>query len=127
MPDLSRPAGADVDAHGEVACVACGTRVSVMAADVVGLGYRCTRCSMLATADDDIAASLAPAQRSPSRAWPRRKSLVLAGLVLFAIGAASWRAGFDIEWRDSDGPESLVPWILIAAIGCLGLATAPRD
>jgi hypothetical protein len=30
VPDLSRPAGADVDAHGEVVCVVCGKHASVM-------------------------------------------------------------------------------------------------
>jgi len=127
VPDLSRPAGADVDAFGEVGCIACGQRVSVMDADVVGLGYRCARCSMLATPDDDIAASLAPSQQPPLRALPRRGSVAIAGLVLFAIAALCWRAGWDIELHDADGGESVVIWIVFAAIACVGIATRPRD
>ncbi len=42
---LERPAGAVVNASGEVTCVVCNSRVPLASADVVGMGYRCAACS----------------------------------------------------------------------------------
>lgn len=60
VPDLSRAPGAVIDAHGEVACVACGKHIPLGDADIVGLGYRCITCSERASADDDVVANLSP-------------------------------------------------------------------
>jgi DNA-directed RNA polymerase subunit RPC12/RpoP len=126
--DLTRPAGADVDKHGEVACVTCGKRVSVMEADVVGLGYRCARCSATATADDDVVASLPASERSSLPRWPRRSSFVIAGIALFAVAVLMWIFKWDAEWTTHEygSTRSLFLIVVIATIGCFGIAAAPR-
>jgi len=45
VPDLSKPAGAQVDAHGNVRCIQCQRSLPLAQADVVGQGYRCPQCS----------------------------------------------------------------------------------
>ena len=125
VPDLSKPAGAAVDAHGEVTCVACGKHLPVGDADIVGLGYRCAACSERATADDDVAANLPPSERSLLQKLPKRSSFVLAGCVLLAVAVVMWIAKWD--WAThGHRPHSLFVSVVIAAIGCFGLATAPR-
>jgi hypothetical protein len=45
VPDLTKPAGATVDADGKVTCIGCQTKLPLSRADVVGQGYRCAACS----------------------------------------------------------------------------------
>jgi hypothetical protein len=45
VPDLTKPAGATVDADGNVTCISCQTRLPLSRADVVGQGYRCPACT----------------------------------------------------------------------------------
>jgi hypothetical protein len=125
VPDLSKPAGAAVDARGEVACIACGRHLPVGDADIVGLGYRCPDCSAKASAADDEAANLPLSERSLLQRLPRRRSFVLAGLVLLAVAGVMWIAKWD--WAThGHRHSSLFVTVVIAAIGCFGLATAPR-
>ena len=124
--DLSRPPGAAVDAHGEVTCVTCGKHLPVGEADIVGLGYRCAACSETATADDDVAANVPPAERSLLQKLPSRRSLVVTGVGLLALAAIMWIAKWDITWRGTVGPNSLFVYVVIAACACFGVATAPR-
>ena len=65
VPDLSKPAGAAIDAawRGHLRRVR-QAHLPVADADIVGLGYRCAACSEQATADDDVAANLPPSERS---------------------------------------------------------------
>jgi DNA-directed RNA polymerase subunit RPC12/RpoP len=42
---LRKPKGAAIAEDGTVACVACGNRIPLAKADVVGQGYRCAPCS----------------------------------------------------------------------------------
>ena len=126
VPDLSKPAGAAIDAHGEVTCVACGKHLPVADADIVGLDYRCAACSEQATADDDVAANLPPSERSLLQKLPKQSSFVLAGAeCCSAVAAAMCIAKWD--WAThGHRPSSLFVTVFIAAVGCFGLATAPR-
>lgn len=78
---LQRPAGATVDAAGQVRCVVCQTQTPLAKADVVGMGYRCAPCShkaelALLTGGGDGAAHFTASER---------KGLVESGmLVVFA-------------------------------------------
>jgi len=120
VPDLSRPAGADVDAHGEVACVVCGKQVSVMDADVVGKGYRCATCSVLATPEDDADASLSPAEQAMVPDPPKPRRLVAVGIALLALAVIMWITKFDIPLPGRI--RSLFMYVVIGAIGCIAIA-----
>ena len=124
VPDLSRPPGADVDARGEVACVACGKHVDVNDADIVGKGYRCATCSALATPEDDADASLSPSEQAhvPDIPPPSRFFAVGAGLVV--IGIIMWIAKFDIAWGGHYHRNSLFVCVFFAAIACFSLGFA---
>ncbi len=125
VPDLSRPAGADVDAHGEVACVVCGTHVNVMDADVVGKGYRCARCSMLATPEDNADASLSPAEQAMVPDPPKPRRLVITGLVLLAVAVLMWITKVDIPLPGR--MRSVFMYVFVGAIGCFAIAlTRPK-
>jgi predicted anti-sigma-YlaC factor YlaD len=127
VPDLSRPAGADVDAQGHVRCVACGASVDVTTADIVGKGYRCARCSALATPEDDADASLSPSEQAHVPDPPRASRLVLAGVAFVVLGALMWVTGFDIDLGTGHYHRSLFVYIFVAAIGCFAVALSrPR-
>jgi hypothetical protein len=126
VPDVTKPAGAAVDAHGEVTCVACGKHLPVGDADIVGLGYRCAACSEKATGDDDVAANLPRTERSLLKKLPSRTSFVITGCVLLAVAMLMWVFHWDLTWNRSMDRQSLFVWIGVAAVGCFGLATAPR-
>lgn len=125
VPDLSRPPGADVDAHGEVACVACGKHVDVTTADIVGKGYRCATCSALATPEDNADASLSPSEQAHVPDVPPPSRFFIAGGVLAAIGVIMWITGFDIPSKighHHGGREmDLFTMVFIAAVGCFAL------
>lgn len=124
--DLSKPPGAAVDASGEVVCVSCGKHIPVGDADIVGLGYRCAACSEIATADDDVAANVPRSERSLLKKLPSRASFVITGCVLVAVAMLMWVFHWDLTWNGSMDRQSLFVWIGVAAVGCFGLATAPR-
>jgi hypothetical protein len=98
VPNLDKPAGAVVDADGNVACVTCQTRLPVAKADVVGQGYRCPPCTAkadlakLTGGPSDVAANLSSSDRDAMRAfawkWIGVGVLAIAGGVLIyaAIG-----------------------------------------
>ncbi len=114
MPDLSRPPGADIDAEGFVRCAACGARVDVMSADVVGDGYQCATCTALAPPPD------------PYVGMPRASRLALAGAILLVVAAVLWvlRIG-DTPLRPSYYDDMPLPVIVgMAAVGSFGLAWA---
>ena len=124
VPDLSRPPGADVDAHGEVTCVACGKHVDVNAADIVGKGYRCTTCSELATPEDNADASLSPSEQAQVMDVPPRSRLFAIGAGLAVLGVIMWITKFDIAWGSRHRPNSLFVWVFIGSIGCFALGFA---
>ena len=92
VPDLSRPAGAAVDADGNVACITCGTRLPAAQADIVGQGYRCAPCSAraqieaLAYGRGDAAANLSQHDRANLSA--SGKQLIVVGIAAMIGGAA---------------------------------------
>ena len=124
VPDLSRPPGADVDANGEVVCVACGKHIDVTTADIVGKGYRCAVCSALATPEDDADASLTPSEQAHVPDVPRPSRFFAIGGVLVVIGVIMWITKFDIEWDTRHRPHSLFFWVFVGAIGCFSLGFA---
>lgn len=127
VPDLSRPAGADVDAHGEITCVVCGVHASVMDADVVGKGYRCERCSMLATPEDNADASLSPAEQATVPDPPRARPTAIAGVVLLALSAVMWFAKIDFDLGLDYHRMPLFVAVGIAGVGSIAVAlTKPK-
>jgi hypothetical protein len=123
VPDLSRPAGADVDGHGEVACVVCGNHVNVMDADVVGKGYRCATCSALATPEDDADASLSPAEQAMVPDPPKPRRLVALSVAMLALATLMWITKFDIPLPRG----SVFLYLLVGAFGCIAVAlTRPK-
>ena len=128
VPDLTRPPGADIDANGEVVCVACGKHVDVNAADIVGKGYRCTTCSELATPEDDADASLSPSEQAHVPDVPPPSRFFIMGAVFAAIGVVMWITGFDIPSKvghHSHGRDmDLFTMVFIAAIACFSLGFA---
>ena len=81
---LYKPAGAAVDAEGQVACVTCQTRVPVATADVVGMGYRCAACSHKA----EIARLTGGGDAASHFSANERQHLASAGMVT-AIGGGA--------------------------------------
>jgi hypothetical protein len=120
VPDLARPA--DTDAHGEVTCVTCNAHVSVMSADVVGKGYRCAKCSALATPEEDVDASLTPAEQAMVPDPPKSIRLVVIGLALLALATLMWIAKIDIDLGSRHRPRPLFLLVVIGGIGCLAVA-----
>jgi hypothetical protein len=120
VPDLSRPAGADVDAHGEVVCVVCGKHVSVMEADIVGKGYRCATCSAVATPEDNADASLSPAEQAMVPDPPKPRRLVAVGIALIALAVVMWITKFDVPLPSR--ARSLFMYVVVGAIGCIAIA-----
>lgn len=97
VPDLRKPAGAAIDGDGNVACVACGGKLPMVKADVVGQGYRCPPCSAkahieaLSTGRGDAAANLDAAEREAMHASGVRLmgtgiAAIVGGLCVFLIG-----------------------------------------
>jgi hypothetical protein len=120
VPDLSRPAGADVDAHGEVLCVVCGKHVSVMEADIVGKGYRCATCSAVATPEDNADASLSPAEQAMVPDPPKPRRLFATGVGLLALAVIMWLTKFDVPLPGR--ARSLFMYVVVGAIGCIAVA-----
>lgn len=89
---LEKPAGAVVAADGTVACIGCGSRLALAAADVVGMGYRCPRCSnqasvqMLSGGRSDIRAHLD--ERDRKKMYRDGSILVMGGLAMLVGGVA---------------------------------------
>jgi hypothetical protein len=85
-----KPAGAAVRDDGSVTCVTCNARIPLAQADIVGQGYRCTRCSAQANVNalagrSDVSAHLDDAQRAGLHRSGVR--LLVGGLALIALGA----------------------------------------
>jgi DNA-directed RNA polymerase subunit RPC12/RpoP len=88
-------ASAPVPAAAEVTCVTCARRIPLARADVVGLGFRCTDCSLRAelgelTGKPDVAAHLQTEDRArfaaQGRAIAIRAGAIAGGMTLLAIG-----------------------------------------
>ena len=119
VPDLTPPA-APIDRDGCVHCVVCDARVPYGDADLVGKGYRCPRCSALATPEDNVDASLKPSEKALVPDVPTRKRLVIAGCGFLAFGVVQWLTKLDIPLYRG----SLFTYVFIGAIGCFALALA---
>jgi len=100
--------------------VVCNARVSYYDADLVGMGYRCPRCSALATPEDNVDASLKPSEKALVPDLPRRKSLVIGGCAFIAFGVVQWVTKFDIPLYRG----TLFTYVFMGAIGCFALALA---
>lgn len=120
VPDLTPPPGAAVDRDGTVRCIVCDTRVSFYDADLVGQGYRCPRCSALATPEDNVDASLKPSEKALVPDVPTRKRLVITGCCLVVVGVIQWITKFDLPMVRGD----LFEYVFVGAIGCFALAIA---
>ena len=98
VPNLSKPQGAAVDSEGNVTCIACGGKLPLAKADVVGQGYRCAPCSAkaeiqrLATGRSDIADNLSSTERAAMR--NRGILSVFGGIALIGGGVALFAIGF---------------------------------
>lgn len=114
VPDLTKPAGAAIDAAGNVACITCGTRLPVAKADVVGQGYRCPACSAkadlarLTGGPSDIDANLSAADRSGMRAF---------GLKFIGLGVLMMGGG--IVGYAAIGPLRLFGYLIAAGFGSM--------
>jgi hypothetical protein len=97
VPDLRKPAGAAIDADGNVTCVTCGTKLAMARADVVGQGYRCPPCTgkahveALSNGTSDAAANLNPAEREAMYSSGQKLlgtgiAAIIGGVCLFLIG-----------------------------------------
>jgi hypothetical protein len=95
VPDLTKPAGAQVDAAGNVACIQCQRSLPLAQADVVGQGYRCPQCSAraevarLSGGASDIHANLSDSDRHGLRGAGAALMIpgalmVLGGIICFA-------------------------------------------
>ena len=114
VPDLTRPAGAAIDADGNVTCVTCGTKLPVAKADVVGQGYRCPPCSAkadlakLTGGPSDIAANLSDGDRAGMRAFGAK----FIGLgILMAVGGGLGYGAI--------GPFRVFGYLLVAGLGSI--------
>lgn len=113
VPDLTKPAGAAIDASGNVGCISCDTRLPPAKMDIVGQGYRCAPCShraqinMLAHGDGDVSANLSSDDRS---------ALSSAGLKLVASGAGVTILGIVLIAATDGG---FGKYVLAAGIGSL--------
>jgi len=114
VPDLSRPAGATVDADGNVACVTCGTKLPVAKADVVGQGYRCPACTAkadlakLTGGPSDIAANLSLDDRAGMRAFGAK--FIGLGILMMVGGGIGYAA---------IGPLRAFGYLCVAGLGTL--------
>lgn len=110
VPDLSRPAGADIDADGFVRCATCGARVDVMTADVVADGYQCATCTTLAPPPDVYAG------------MPRASLLALQGVLLSMAAVVMWMLRVDDRSSRGYGDLPLPIWAGVFAAGCFMMA-----
>jgi len=114
VPDLTRPAGATVDADGNVACVTCGTKLPVARADVVGQGYRCPPCSAkadlakLTGGPSDIDANLSASDRAGMRAF---------GAKFIGLGALMMVGG--VLGYVAIGPLRVFGYLVVGGLGFL--------
>jgi hypothetical protein len=98
VPDLRRPAGAVIDAAGKVLCIACGMRLPIARADVVGLGYRCGSCSGAAQIAEldrreaDLAANLTPSEQARLPRLLTGPQLILLGVGALVLAVVLWIA-----------------------------------
>jgi hypothetical protein len=83
VPDLTKPAGATVDADGNVTCVQCQAKVALSRADVVGQGYRCAPCSARA---EISALSGGPSDVGANLSLSDRRGLSNAGAAMMVPG-----------------------------------------
>lgn len=84
VPDLSKPAGATVDADGNVTCIQCHAKIPLSRADVVGQGYRCPPCSARA---EISALSGGPSDVGANLSLTDRRGLSSAGAAMMIPGA----------------------------------------
>jgi len=111
VPDLTPPAGAAVDADGHVTCLACGVKLPLSKADVVGLGYRCLACTekaelaALTAGASDVAVNLSAGDR---------KALRRAGWKLIAPGVLAIVAGIAVAAFASARPAG---YLIFGGIG----------
>jgi len=114
VPDLTKPAGAAVDAAGNVTCVTCGTQLPVAKADVVGQGYRCPPCTAkadlarLTGGPSDIAANLSAADRDGMRAFGLK--FIGLGVLMIAGGVLGYAA---------IGPLRAFSYLVVAGLGTM--------
>lgn len=106
VPTPSKPARP----AAEVSCVRCACRVRFADADVVGLGYRCRRCSLLADIDEltgspDVVDHLVVADRERFARRGREMAvqgaivsavLALIAIVVLAVAPAASRLGIKV-------------------------------
>jgi hypothetical protein len=116
VPDLTKPAGALVDASGNVTCVTCHTTLPQAKADVVGLGYRCPTCTgkaelaKLTGGPSDIDANLSGGDREALRAFGWKA--VGLGVVMIGGGLAIYAFV---------GPLRIGTYLIVAGIGSIML------
>ena len=123
VPDLTKPAGAQVDADGNVRCVTCGKTLPVGDADVVGLGYRCVACSARTSADD-LNANLDVPDRARILPPINGRKFLVGGGVLLVVAVVMWIAQWDVAWGSRFRPQSLFIYVCVAAVGCIGIGLA---
>jgi len=112
VPDLSKPAGATVDADGNVTCVTCHTKLPVAKADVVGQGYRCPQCTgkaelaKLTGGPSDIDVNLSSQDRSAMRGFGAKA--IMLGIAMATGGVAIYAL---------IGPLRIGGYLIVAGIG----------
>lgn len=90
VPDLSKPAGAQVDANGNVTCIQCQRSLPLAQADVVGQGYRCPQCTAraevarLSGGGSDVGHNLSASDRHGLRG--AAAALLVPGALMIAGG-----------------------------------------
>lgn len=117
---LVKPAGAVVDEHGLVACVTCGARIPLSSADVVGMGYRCTRCTHRAEIGQLTGAGDAASHFTAGE----RKEIANSALITIAGGVGAMLLGIVLFalWFRRIGIACVV-----GGIAMIGLGFARRD
>jgi len=96
VPDLSKPAGAQVDANGNVTCIQCQRSLPLAQADVVGQGYRCPQCSAraevarLSGGASDVHANLSESDRRGLRG--AGAALMIPGALMIVGGVICFAA-----------------------------------
>jgi hypothetical protein len=114
VPDLTKPAGATVDADGNVTCVTCHAKLPQAKADVVGLGYRCPACTakaelaQLTGGPSDIDANLTSSDRGALRAFGWKA--IGLGVALLGGGVAVYAFA---------GPVRFGSYLIVAGIGSI--------
>jgi len=124
VPDLSKPAGSVIDAAGMVTCIACGRRLRIARADIVGLGYRCGACTAKAQiaeldrGEADVTANLTPSDQARLPRLLTGPQLILLGIGCLVLAVLLWIANVGVPvWRGIPAPV----WALIAGSGSIAI------